>query len=197
MRAMRTAGAAALSAAVLGLLPVLGACSSDAADGSARGEAPATASAQRPPDGSPPANADPKPDPEPSGSAAPATPPASGSPAPDPGETLVRVTRSGGFAGQVHGLEVKGDGSFVRLDARAGRTGTGKLPAADLERLRTALREADFAHLPRLSTGGTVYDGYTYAVVYGGREVTADQGSLPPALEKVLAALPPFEAKAG
>lgn len=112
---------------------------------------------------------------------------------PAPGETLVRVTRSGGFAGRTHTLLVKGDGSFVRLDAEAKPTGTGKLSGAELDRLRTALREADFAHLPRIATGGpTVYDGYFYAFVHDGHEVAGDQESLPKALTQVLEALPPF-----
>ncbi|MFJ6047817.1 hypothetical protein [Streptomyces sp. NPDC092307] len=112
---------------------------------------------------------------------------------PAPGETLVRVTRTGGFAGQTHTLVVKGDGSWTRLDVQARPTGTGKMSAAELAGLRTALREADFARLPRTVTGGpTIYDGFSYAFVHDGHEVAADQGSLPQALTKVLAALPPF-----
>ncbi|WP_314243970.1 hypothetical protein [Streptomyces sp. DSM 40907] len=124
--------------------------------------------------------------------AGPATSPTAGR-VPAPGETLVRVTRTGGFAGQTHTLIVKGDGSFTRLDAGAKPTGTGKLSAAELAALRTALREADFARLPRIATGGpTIYDGYFYAFVHDGHEVAGDQGSLPRALTKVLEALPPF-----
>lgn len=112
---------------------------------------------------------------------------------PAPGETLLRVTRTGGFAGQTHTLVIKGDGSFTRLDAGAKPTGTGKLSGAELARLRTALREADFARLPRIATGGpTIYDGYYYAFAHDGHEVASDQGSLPDALTKVLDALPPF-----
>ncbi|MEU7601442.1 hypothetical protein [Streptomyces sp. NPDC041003] len=114
---------------------------------------------------------------------------------PAPGETLVRVTRSGGFAGQTHTLIVKGDGSWTLLDAKAKQERTGTMPEADLAALRTALQEADFAHLPRIATGGpTIYDGYFYAFVHGGFEVAGDQGSLPPALTKVVDALPSFTA---
>ncbi|WKV71899.1 hypothetical protein AW27_010435 [Streptomyces sp. PCS3-D2] len=112
---------------------------------------------------------------------------------PAPGETLVRVTRSGGFAGETHTLIVKGDGSWSRLDAKAKPEGTGRLSEPELAALRTALREADFARQPRIATGGpTVYDGFFYAFVHGGYEVAGDQGSLPPALTKVAEALPPF-----
>ncbi|MFB7178065.1 hypothetical protein ACFCYI_10210 [Streptomyces sp. NPDC056257] len=114
---------------------------------------------------------------------------------PAPGETLVRVTRTGGFAGQTHTLVVKGDGSWTRLDAKARTESTGTMPEAGLAALRTALQEADFAHLPRVATGGpTIYDGYFYAFVHGGYEVAGDQGSLPPALTRVVDALPSFTA---
>ncbi|MFF4431569.1 hypothetical protein ACFYZ4_20650 [Streptomyces sp. NPDC001513] len=114
---------------------------------------------------------------------------------PAPGETLVRVTRTGGFAGQTHTLIVKGDGSWTRLDAKAKTESTGTMPETGLAALRTALQEADFAHLPRIATGGpTIYDGYFYAFVHGGYEVAGDQGSLPPALNKVVDALPSFTA---
>ncbi|WP_327416282.1 hypothetical protein [Streptomyces sp. NBC_01233] len=114
---------------------------------------------------------------------------------PAPGETLVRVTRSGGFAGQTHTLIVKGDGSWTLLDAKAKQQRTGTMPEAGLATLRTALQEADFAHLPRIATGGpTIYDGYHYAFAHGGYEVAGDQGSLPPALTKVVDALPSFTA---
>ncbi|MFF8266116.1 hypothetical protein ACF059_01860 [Streptomyces sp. NPDC016562] len=133
----------------------------------------------------------------------PSTAPAPGAspsaePLPDPSATLVRVTRSGGFAGQTHTLVVKDDGSWTRLDAKAGPQGTGKLSEAELAALRTALREADFARLPRISTGGPkIYDGFFYAFAHGGFEVAGDEGSLPRTLTKVLDALPPFTAPQG
>ncbi|MDX3537166.1 hypothetical protein PV721_22880 [Streptomyces sp. MB09-01] len=115
---------------------------------------------------------------------------------PAPGETLVRVTRSGGFAGRTHTLIVKGDGSWTLLDAEAKQERTGTMPEAGLAALRTALEEADFAHLPRSATGGpTIYDGYFYTFVHGGYEVAGAQGSLPPALTKVVDALPSFTAR--
>ncbi|MFC9584018.1 hypothetical protein ACFVJ8_14470 [Streptomyces yangpuensis] len=114
---------------------------------------------------------------------------------PAPGETLVRVTRSGGFAGETHTLVVKGDGSWSRLDAKAKAEGTGKLSEQELAALRTALREADFPGRPRIATGGPkIYDGFFYAFVHGGYEVAGEQGSLPPALVRVVEALPPFTA---
>ncbi|MBT2544053.1 hypothetical protein J7E99_25955 [Streptomyces sp. ISL-44] len=143
--------------------------------------------------------------PAPTGTASPAATPAPTTTGPTPAttaatppaatETLVRVSRSGGFAGQTHTLIVKGDGSWTRLDTQAGPEGTGKLSEAELATLRTALREADFAHLPRFATGDPkVYDGFVYAFVHGGFEVAADEEALAPALKKVLDALPGFTA---
>ncbi|WP_157879653.1 hypothetical protein [Streptomyces yangpuensis] len=114
---------------------------------------------------------------------------------PAPGETLVRVTRSGGFAGETHTLVVKGDGSWSRLDAKAKAEGTGKLSERELAALRTVLREADFPGRPRIATGGPkIYDGFFYAFAHGGYEVAGEQGSLPPELVRVVEALPAFTA---
>ncbi|MFF8265145.1 hypothetical protein [Streptomyces virginiae] len=115
---------------------------------------------------------------------------------PSPADTLVRVTRSGGFAGETRTLVVKGDGSWSRLDGKAQPEGAGRLSEQELTALRTALREADFARLPRIATGGPkIYDGFFYTFAHGGYEVAGEQGSLPPALERVADALPPFTAR--
>ncbi|MEV7832360.1 hypothetical protein AB0P12_17350 [Streptomyces subrutilus] len=128
----------------------------------------------------------------PSATGSPATaPPASGDPA--PGETLVRVSRSGGYAGRTHTVVVRGDGSWTRLDGAGAQDGSGTLAPQRLAALSAALREADLPRLPRVSKGsGTVYDGFTYAFAHGGVEVAAEQEAVPPALRKVLDALPPF-----
>lgn len=186
MHALRAAAVAVLSTVVL-----VGCGPSDPGGGD---DAPPKASAE--PGTSASASADPSSgastSPGTGATAGPSTSP-SGGRVPAPGETLVRVTRTGGFAGQTHTLVVKGDGSWTRLDAKARPTGTGKQSAAELAALRTALREADFARLPRIVTGGpTIYDGFSYAFVHDGHEVAGDQGSLPEALTKVLDALPPF-----
>ncbi|MFG2880144.1 hypothetical protein ACGFYU_34885 [Streptomyces sp. NPDC048337] len=124
--------------------------------------------------------------------AATSTAPAASKP-PSAGETLVRVSRSGGFAGETHTLIVKGDGSWTRLDGKAKPEGSGTLDPADLDALRAALKEADFPRLPRIATSSPrIFDGFFYAFVHGGYEVAADQGAVSPALEKVLAALPSF-----
>ncbi|MGW0364080.1 hypothetical protein [Streptomyces sp. NPDC002990] len=194
MRASRRAAAVLLGAVVLG------GCGADGADGSAGPPAPpddgrgggTTATAPASPGPAATAGTDP------AASQAPGSTPAAGpAPVPPPdaaGESLFRVSRGGGFAGRTHTVQVMGDGSWTRLDGRARPEGAGKLSRAELDALRTALREADFARLPRTVLGDSpVYDGFTYAFVHGGREVVTETGSVPAALARVLEALPPFE----
>lgn len=194
MRAFRPVAASLLSVMVLAGCAPSGPAGGDDTPPKASTEPGASASA------SPGATGGASPAPDATTSPGPATSTGPGaSPSADrlpaPGETLVRVTQSGGFAGRTHTLIVKGDGSWTRLDVKAKPEDTGKLSGPQLAALRTALRDADFARLPRISTGGpTIYDGFFYAFVHGGYEVAADQGSLPPALQKVLDALPPLAA---
>ncbi|MEU3314836.1 hypothetical protein ABZ743_19500 [Streptomyces sp. NPDC006662] len=141
-------------------------------------------------------HAGPPPAPTPAGATAPATSPPSAAPTPPPStERLLRVTRSGGFAGRTRTLLVNGDGSWTLLGEQDKELRTGRLDAARLEDLRTALRAADFPHLPRTTAADPpVYDGFRYSFVHGGSEVSADGTALPPALSRVLEALPGFDA---
>ncbi|MFJ7267673.1 hypothetical protein ACIQV3_13645 [Streptomyces sp. NPDC099050] len=133
----------------------------------------------------------PAPQPAPSTSAPAPAPSAS---PPGAGETLLAVTRSGGITGKTSTLIIKGDGSFQRLNGKAETVGRDKLSAAALTKLRTALRQADFPRLPRISMPAQpVFDSFTYAFRHGGYEVAADQTTLPRPLNAVLSALPPFE----
>ncbi|MFH9794229.1 hypothetical protein [Streptomyces virginiae] len=195
MRAFRAVAAVLLSAVVLaGCGPSGSGGADDARPGGSAEPATSTGTST----GADPA-ASPSTGPSPSTGTGPGTGTGTGtgpSAVPAPGDTLVRVTRSGGFAGETHTLVVKGDGSWSRLDGKAQPEGTGKLSEQELAALRTALREADFARLPRIATGGPkIYDGFFYAFAHGGYEVAGEQGSLPPALERVAQALPPFTAR--
>ncbi|MFD6878068.1 MULTISPECIES: hypothetical protein [unclassified Streptomyces] len=190
--ARTAASAAVLGAVVLGAVLLAG-CGSDGQPG------PGGA-------GRPAATASPSPAPS-AGSVTPGAPgtgPAPGPPAsglasgspPGPAavETLLRVSRTGGYAGRTHTLIVKGDGSWARLDGSARPEGAGRLAPAGLEALRGALREADLPRLPRVAMSDRpVFDGFVYAFVHAGTEVTCDQSSLTPGLSRVLDRLPPFE----
>ncbi|WP_158939684.1 hypothetical protein [Streptomyces sp. NRRL S-87] len=103
---------------------------------------------------------------------------------------LVRVTRTGGLAGVNQSVLVKDDGTVTRL-RRGEPAGTGHMSPAELARLKAALEAADFPHLPRVGRPGGIADGFTYQFVYGGYEVMAAD-PLPPALSRVITALPPF-----
>ncbi|GAA0308745.1 hypothetical protein GCM10010302_54360 [Streptomyces polychromogenes] len=193
MRAMRAAGAAA---AVLLAAVSLAGCGDD---GSPGGPAPAGATAPAtatPPEAHPtaPPTAPPTATPAPPGTTPAAPPTTAPAPSAPSTERLLRVTRSGGFAGRTRTLLVNGDGSWTLLGERDKEVRKGRLAPSGLEDLRTALRAADFAHLPRRTTADPpVYDGFTYSFAYGGFEVAADQTALPPALSRVLEALPGFD----
>ncbi|MFF1411043.1 hypothetical protein ACFVX6_14830 [Streptomyces sp. NPDC058289] len=206
--------ATATAAVTLAVAAALGGCSSG---GSKDGASPkpgtstgtSTGTATSTPSGtatdapgtpSPGQSAGQSPDPG-TGTTGPAPQPAPSTSAPAPSasppradETLVAVTRSGGITGKTSTLIIKGDGSFLRLNAKAETVDRDKLPAAGLAKLRTALQEADFPRLPRISMPAQpVFDAFTYAFRHGGYEVAADQTTLPRPLEGVLSALPPFE----
>ncbi|MGW7312594.1 hypothetical protein [Streptomyces sp. NPDC054865] len=194
--ARTAASAAVLGAVVLGAVLLAG-CGSDGqpGPGGAGGPAATASPSPAPSTGSVTSGAPgtgPAPGPSASG-------PASGSPSGTPpgpaaAETLLRVSRTGGYAGRTHTLIVKGDGSWARLDGRARPEGAGRLAPAGLEALRGALHEADLPRLPRVAMSDRpVFDGFVYAFVHAGTEVTCDQSSLTPGLSRVLDRLPPFE----
>ncbi|WP_327304584.1 hypothetical protein OG730_14180 [Streptomyces sp. NBC_01298] len=208
--------ATATAAAALAVLAALSGCSSDGSqDGSSRkpGTGTGTGASSGPATSAPSGTATdgpgtaspgqsagqsqgtgstgPAPQPAPSTSA-PAPAPSASPPGAD--ETLLAVTRSGGLGGKASTLIIKGDGSFQRLNSKAETVDRDKLSAAALAKLRTALRQADFPRLPRISMPSQpVADAFTYAFRHGGYEVAAAQTTLPRPLEGVLSSLPPFE----
>ncbi|MET3986440.1 hypothetical protein [Streptomyces sp. PvR034] len=189
MRTYRTAAASAVGALAVVLVLALGGCTSTGAAEPAPG--PGSSALTPTPTAAPGTTG--------SGSAGTATPTAPGTPTghvtpSNARQQLLRVTRSGGFAGHRSTLDVLDDGSWTLLDGAAKPVGTGKLTAARLDGLRAAVRQVDFAHPPPAATGGgTVYDGFTYAFTHDGHEVLAADGAMPPSLRKVLDALPPFD----
>ncbi|MET9700609.1 hypothetical protein ABZY31_27330 [Streptomyces sp. NPDC006529] len=181
MRTYRTTAAVAVGALVL----VLGGCTpaGPGTPGPGAGSPSSAPSASAPP----PASASP-PGTTPSGSAPPAATPTAAR------QQLLLVTRSGGYAGRRSTLDIGEDGAWTLRDASDRPLRTGRLTGAGLDALRGALQQADFAHLPPAATGqGKVFDGFTYSFVHDGHQVVATDGSVPPALRKVLDALPSFE----
>jgi hypothetical protein len=103
------------------------------------------------------------------------------------GDTLLIFTRQGGLAGTNDRLILRPDGSYT-VQTRTG-TRTGKLTAQELAAVKATLDATDFNKMPSVNDGGTVADGFTYSITYAGREITAEDGAVPPALQPVLGAL--------
>ncbi|MER7281847.1 protealysin inhibitor emfourin [Dactylosporangium sp. NPDC000244] len=108
-------------------------------------------------------------------------------------DALVTFTRTGGLAGNNDSLVVKPDGSYT-ITTKQG-TKTGKLTDDEANALKTALASTDFNKLPTMNDNGAVADAYTYTVTYGGKQITAKDGSIPPALQPVVSALGAFLSK--
>ncbi len=118
-----------------------------------------------------------------------ATAPAVPRPDPRPGEVLVQVVVTGGFAGVRNRLVVHRDGQWtVRSGDKPPRT--GRQTPAEAAGLRGALEDPAFALVPARPTGRPIADGFRYEVTYGRRVVVAGDGDRPPALRRVFDALP-------
>jgi hypothetical protein len=100
---------------------------------------------------------------------------------------LVAYLRQGGIAGFSDELVVQPDGAYT-VNGRFRTPGTGTLSPAELAGLRTALESSGFAGLPADSPL-RIADGFTHTVRYGGREVRAGDGNIPPTLQPVLESL--------
>ncbi|MFB7026057.1 MULTISPECIES: hypothetical protein [unclassified Streptomyces] len=108
---------------------------------------------------------------------------------PRPGQVLVRVTVTGGFAGVRNRLVVQRDGEWtIRSGDKPPRT--GRQTPAEAAELRAALEDPAFALVPARPTGRPVADGFQYEVAYRHRVVVAGDDDRPPALQRVFDALP-------
>jgi hypothetical protein len=110
---------------------------------------------------------------------------------------LVQFERQGGFAGFSDQLVIRDDGSYTLVRAKPPTNKTGRLTDAELAQLRQALTDSGFAALPQVQASGKGADLYTYRVTYHGRTITAQDGSVAPALKPVLAALAGVVARYG
>ncbi|MEU8539009.1 hypothetical protein AB0C52_03250 [Streptomyces sp. NPDC048717] len=111
-------------------------------------------------------------------------------PAPAPTDELVEVVASGGFAGITNRLTVRYDGSFT-LTHGAGQPSPGTMTPENTAALRAALENPAYAYVPEQPYGTPVADGFTYEITYRHRVVvTRDGAPRPPALQRVLDALP-------
>jgi len=85
-------------------------------------------------------------------------------------------------------LVVQPDGSYT-LTRRGSSAKAGQLGQAELTLLRQQLDAANLGALPSVTRTGTIADGFTYRLVYQGREVVTADGSLPPQVEPLIGVL--------
>jgi hypothetical protein len=121
-------------------------------------------------------------------SPSPAATPSTQSPPPVTATILVEYQRKGGLIGSDDHLVVRQDGSYS-LTRRTGSAASGRLSEADVAALRRLLEASNFGQIPQNNPGDNIADGYTYRIVYQGREVLAEDGGVPPALEQVFGRL--------
>ncbi|WP_052849104.1 hypothetical protein [Streptomyces avicenniae] len=115
-----------------------------------------------------------------------------------PAAELLTVSVAGGLAG--------GPGVFLAVAADGGLTtvaGTGAevaedaLPPGDLATLTGLLEDGGFTALPPQTYDTPAPDAYHYTFVHDGRYVMADDASLTPPLDEVVAVLGPYLSAAG
>ena len=138
--------------------------------------------------------------PGPGGGGAGGLPPAPGGTGPRPpagtAATLVEFGRQGGIAGLDDRLTVMADGSFTLVRGKPVANRRGQLGSDELAGLRNALSRSNFAGLPGVqSAQGN--DLFTYRVVYGGRQILAQDGGVVPPLTPVITALSGIVARHG
>jgi len=130
---------------------------------------------------------------QPAGSASP-TPDADDSPSPGTNPTrpaadvLVTYRRQGGLAGVDDRLTVRPDGAY-EVTHRGGAVATGRLSPDEVAGLKSVLDGSKFAEIPVWSPATGVADGFSYRVGYRSREVMAQDGAVPAALQPVIGAL--------
>jgi hypothetical protein len=113
-------------------------------------------------------------------------------PAPD---VLVTYGRQGGLAGLDDKLSVRPDGGY-EVTHRGGAVATGRLSPDEMAGLRTVLDGSRFTEIPAMNPATGVADGFTYRVGYQNREVVAQDGAVPAALQPVIGALDKILARA-
>lgn len=108
-------------------------------------------------------------------------------------EELVRVTRSGGLAGETATMTVAADGS-VRFEFGGDDRGalSHGLPPEQLMRVRTLVESPKWRALEE-RYGEPSPDGFAYTVEAGGKKVTTYDGAQrPPPVRRLLAQLAPY-----
>lgn len=103
-------------------------------------------------------------------------------------DILVEFSRQGGIAGISDHLTVLEDGTVTVTRTRPASSGSGQLSAGQLADLQQQLATLSVAQVPKADpVQGN--DFYSYRVIYREGEILAEQGSVPAALEPLIATL--------
>lgn len=87
----------------------------------------------------------------------------------------VRLTVTGGIAGVRRSILASTDGTVEISDRREGTREADPLSGADRDRLRTLLKQVDFASLPPRSVDEGARDMFVYTLEHDGRAVVTDR----------------------
>jgi len=107
---------------------------------------------------------------------------------PATGDVLVEFSRQGGIRGVSDHLIVLEDGALTVTRNRPAASQSGQLSPTELSDLRQQLDTLS-ATQPSKVNPVKGNDLYSYQVIYRGSKILAEQGSVPPAVEPVLAYL--------
>ena len=156
------------------------------------GVATATASAASPSPAQPSASPSPSASASaaPSPSLTPASSPSRGAtpvPVRGPGQKLVVMTISGGFAGVHQQVTLRGDGTVLTMGK--GEPVQRRVGAARFEQLRLLLGDPALEGVPDFTMNMAANDMFQYTLEFGGRTVMTDRSAGPPALERLINAL--------
>ncbi|MEV1009434.1 hypothetical protein [Streptomyces sp. NPDC049881] len=119
-------------------------------------------------------------------------------PGPTAPAELVTVSVSGGLAGGPGVfVAVAADGSLTSVAGTGAEVENGELTDAQLAELTDLVESDAFAALPPQTYDAPAPDAFRYTVVHGERYVMADDASLTPPLDGIVALLAPWLSAAG
>ncbi|PWI20325.1 hypothetical protein DI272_05575 [Streptomyces sp. Act143] len=173
--------AVAVAVAVVGAVTLVG-CGTEGSGGSAPHGSGVTAEASA----STPSPA-PKPPRSPTSAPAPTPTPV---PVTSPGQQLVSLSISGGFAGVSQQVVLRGDGTVHARDN--GRTAVHRLSAAEFRELRTLLGDPALDEVPDFTVNTGAADLFQYELRFDDRTVVTDRSAAHPALDRLIDALSEF-----
>ncbi|MDQ0603832.1 hypothetical protein QF037_008177 [Streptomyces canus] len=105
-----------------------------------------------------------------------------------PGQTLVSMKISGGFAGVGQSVVLRGDGAVHAVDDRKGSV-VHRTAAAEFEKLRLLLGDPALNDVSDVTMNMGAADMFQYEVRFEGRTVRTDRSAEQPPLDALISAL--------